>query len=55
MTYKDMAFCAAKDCGNLKCIRNTNRPDFQPGDMLVCYAGYSVSCEEYKKKKEQSK
>lgn len=50
MTYKDMAFCPAKDCRNLDCMRNTNRPDFQPGDMPVCYAGFNVNCKEYKKK-----
>ena len=29
-TYKDTTFCTAKDCGNLQCHRNINRPDFQP-------------------------
>lgn len=51
--YKDMTFCAAKDCRNLKCIRNTNRPEFQPGDMPVCYAGFKETCKKYKA--EQSK
>lgn len=52
MSYKDMAFCPAKDCRNLYCIRNTNRPDFKPEGMLVCYAGFSVNCEDYKKKEQ---
>jgi hypothetical protein len=53
VTYKDMAFCPAQDCRNLDCKRNTNRPDFKPEGMAVCYANFSENCKEYKK--EQSK
>ena len=55
MTYKDMSFCPAKDCRNLECIRNTSRPDFQPGDMPVCYAGFNKNCKEFKKENEVNK
>ena len=48
MSYKDMAFCPAKECRNLDCYRNINRPDFQPGDIPVCYMNFKESCEEYK-------
>ena len=30
LCYKDMTFCAADDCSNLNCLRNTKRADFQP-------------------------
>lgn len=52
MTYKDIAFCTAKDCRNLECIRNTNRPDFQPGDMPVCYMNFKEGCKKFKKKEQ---
>lgn len=50
MTYKDITFCTAKDCGNLECHRNTNRPDFQPGDQLVAMCNFKWKCVEFKKK-----
>jgi hypothetical protein len=49
MTYKDIAFCTAKDCRNLDCIRNTNRPDFQPGDMPYSVINFKWKCKDYKK------
>lgn len=49
MTYKDIAFCTAKDCRNLDCMRNTNRPDFQPGDMLCSFINFKWKCKDYKK------
>jgi hypothetical protein len=49
MSYKDMAFCTAKDCRNLDCIRNTARPDFQPGDMPYSLINFKWKCKEYKK------
>lgn len=47
--YKGMTFCSAKDCRNLQCDRNTNRPDFQPNDLPVAYAGFRDNCKEYEK------
>lgn len=44
-----MTFCAVKDCRNLDCRRNTNRPDFQPGDLPVAYMNFRANCKEYKK------
>lgn len=52
LSYKDRAFCPAFDCRCLECDRNTNREDFQPGELLVCYSGFSSSCKKYKEQKE---
>jgi hypothetical protein len=49
MTYKDMTFCTAKDCRNLDCHRNMNRPDFQPGEQLVAMCNFKWKCTEFKK------
>ena len=54
-TYKDTTFCTAKDCGNLQCHRNMNRPDFQPGEQLVALCNFQWKCTEFKKKEEQGK
>ena len=50
MIYKDMAFCPAKDCKNWNCPRNTDRPDFQPGGLPVCYADFKSNCTKYTNK-----
>lgn len=57
MTYKDMTFCTAKNCGKLDCHRNTLRSDFHPGENdWISWIGHQ-NCQNYVKldKKEQSK
>lgn len=51
MSYKDMAFCPAKDCKNWNCSRNTDRPDFRPNGMPVCYADFKSNCDQFTDKR----
>lgn len=57
MTYKDMTFCTAKNCGKLDCHRNTLRSDFQPDENAIISWIGNQNCQNYVKldKKEQNK
>lgn len=53
--YKDMTFCAADDCSNLNCLRNTKRADFQSDDFFkdnVAYSDFQKGCPNYEKESE---
>lgn len=50
--YKDITFCAAKDCKCLDCLRNTKREDFLPDDFFkdkVAYSNFQKDCTRYEK------
>ena len=47
--YKDQSFCTAKNCGNMDCLRNVNRKDFDPEPTdTIAWSGFST-CPEYRK------
>ena len=49
MTYKDMTFCTAKNCGKLDCPRNVNGANFKPEPTdRISWSGFST-CPEYRK------
>lgn len=53
LCYKDMTFCASKDCANMDCPRNTrNEKSFHPDEFWkkrVCVADFSKDCKDYRK------
>ena len=54
LCYKDITFCTAKDCDNLKCRRNMRRDDFRPDDFfkdLIALKDFKTGCPKYKKAK----
>lgn len=58
MTYKDMTFCTAKNCGKFDCPRNVNGPNFKPKPIdLISWIGFA-NCPNYQSinyQKEQGK
>lgn len=58
LCYKDMTFCAADDCSNLNCLRNTKRADFQPDGFFkdkIAYSDFQKECLDYWEKREKRK
>ena len=54
LCYRDMTFCDAKDCANLKCLRNTRNTEFfHPDDFwkehVAMWVDYAKTCPNYKK------
>jgi len=53
MCYKDMAFCTAKDCTKLDCLRNTrNKEFFRPDDFWkdkIAWSAFQSQCPDYRK------
>lgn len=55
MTYRDMTFCAAKDCTNMKCKRNYKHIPWHllPKWMPVSISPFQDRCEDYTKKEDK--
>lgn len=57
LCYKDMTFCAAKDCTDMECRRNTRNEDFfHPDDFWkdkIAISDFQKRCPNYKKEHEQ--
>lgn len=55
MCYRDMTFCTAKDCRNMKCRRNTRNTDFFHPDEFwkehIAYSDFFKECPYYKKER----
>lgn len=51
--YKDMSFCARKDCANTDCIRHFSQIDFDSMPDWMCYSLAEFNnCTKYQKEDE---